>query len=238
MRTLHKAFAAEAKPAEGGQPGEFTALVSAFGVQDLHGEVVAHGAFTDTLGEWAARGRNIPAIWSHQWADPDSFIGEYVGAEETEDGLLLRGLLDVDDNPRAARVYDLMRKGRVVEFSIGGGVRDWELVERPDADPVLHLTSIDLWEAGPCFKGVNPGTELQSVKAANAAQAEQFGKTLADQFLSALRAAGGEFPTGEDGAAQQTQPGHTKTSSAAPGAAPHVRALLDLTAITDPEGTV
>lgn len=224
MRTLNKAFTTKATPTEGGRPGEFTALVSAFGVKDLHGEVVDHGAFTQSLGEWAAKGGNLPVIWSHQWGDPDSFIGEYPDAEETEDGLLLRGLLDVEDNKRAARVYDLMRKRRVVEFSIGGGVRDWELVEPSDSDPVLHLTNIDLWEAGPCFKGVNPGTELQSVKAQQT-QAEQIGKTMAAQFLAAMEEAGTPIRAAQ------------KTGSSGPGAAPHVRALLDLTAI-NPEGNV
>lgn len=237
MRTLNKAFTAKAVPVEDGGAGEFTALVSAFGVVDRHGEIIDKGAFTDTLAEWASSGRNIPTIWSHQWTDPESFIGEYIGAEETEAGLELRGRLDVEDNPRAARVYDLMRKGRVVEFSIGGGIRDWELIERSDEDPEFHITSIELWEAGPCFKGVNPGTELQSVKAVQTAQAEEFGKTLADQFLAAIKQAGEFTPTGEDTAAQPSQPAEVKTSSAGTGAAPHVRALLELTTMTDTEGT-
>lgn len=239
MRTLHKAFTTKAEPVDDGQRGEFTALVSAFGIKDRHGEYVDKGAFTESLAEWAAKGRNIPVIWSHEWTNPDSFIGEYTSAEETEQGLLLKGVLDVDDNPRAARIYDLMRKGRVAEFSIGGGIRDWEIIERPDEEPEFHLTNLDLWEAGPCFKGVNPGTELESVKAAQAEQAEDFGKTLAHQFLAALKAAGEGMAEAPEDPAPEPEPGPPEeTRDTDPGVAPHVRALLELTPINNTEGTV
>jgi HK97 family phage prohead protease len=165
--SMHKTFSATAGTTEGGEPGEFTAIVSAFGNEDSQGDIVEPGAFTKTLAEWVIKGRPIPVVWSHQFDDPDAFLGEYTSAEETEAGLKLTGLLDLD-HPKAARVHSLMKRGVIVEFSISGMVRDYELIEKDEDGswwfPPMRIKDIDLWEAGPCFKGANAETELLSVK--------------------------------------------------------------------------
>lgn len=200
---VKKIFVTKAEPKEAGEPGEFVALVSAFGNVDAHGDVIRQGAFTKTLAEWVVKDRPIPTVWSHQWDEPDSFIGEYTDAQETEQGLLLAGILDVDTNPRAARIWDLMKRRRIVEFSIGGRVRDYELVEKDDGTVELHITDLDLFEAGPCFKGANSQTELVSVK----------NRVLANSA-----------PTSPDPAAPVKE-----TSESTPvELASHVRAALDL----------
>lgn len=171
---LQKNFMAKAEATEGGEPGEFEAIVSAFGNEDSQGDIVEKGAFAETLKEWADKGRPIPIVWSHQFQDPDSFLGEYVAAEETDEGLKLKGVFDLD-HPKAARVHKLMKQGVIVEFSISGLVRDYELIKEEDEDswfPPMRIKDIDLWEAGPCFKGANANTELLSVKTR--------GRTLAD----------------------------------------------------------
>lgn len=242
-RTLSKAFIAKATPVPGGKPGEFEAIVSAFGVLDSQGDIIDQGAFAKSLAEWVIKGRNIPVVWSHQWTDPESFIGEYTSAEETEQGLKLKGVLDIADNPRAARVHKLMTAGRIVEFSIGGAVRDWELVEK-DGDVEFHLTDIDLWEAGPCFKGANPETELMSVKsdgtftAGGVGLLMKEGRVLAQKHVDSLKTAHsqlGDVIAAVEKAGPSDEPdgkSATKTSDSAPAAvAPHVRALLELTEI-------
>lgn len=239
--TLHKTFAAKA--AATGTPGEFTALVSAFGNEDSQGDIVEKGAFTKTLEEWRAKGRPIPIVWSHQFDDPENFLGEYTAAEETDAGLRLTGQLDLD-HPRAARVHKLMQKGVIAEFSISGSVRDYELIEKDgdeDGDEdffagwfqPMRIKDIDLWEAGPCFKGANPETELISVKSRPIAKE---GRVLAQKHVDALKeahtrigeiiAAAESAPDGEPAAgpppAQQAEPAKSALS-------PSVRALLELT---------
>lgn len=249
-RTLNKAFIAKATPTAGGKPGEFEAIVSAFGVLDSQGDIIDKGAFTKSLAEWVVKGRNIPVVWSHQWSDPDSFIGEYTSAEETDQGLKLKGILDVQDNPRAARVHKLMEAGRIVEFSIGGQVRDWELVEKDDTVE-FHITDIDLWEAGPCFKGANPETELLSVKADGSLATGGLGllmkegRVLAQKHVDALKTAHSQLgdviaavekrEAGEVDEQKSTPSPTPKTGEPdAPKAAqldPSTRALLELTEI-------
>lgn len=153
--------------------GRFEAIVSAFDVLDSQGDVIVRGAFAESIARFAA-GHGLPVVWSHDYWDPDSIIGEVVEIEETDTGLKVAGVLDIADNPRAASIYRQMRLGRLKEFSIGGVVPDdsWEVVGKGETATV-RIKRLDLWEVGPCFKGANPDTELLSVKARVAARATQ-----------------------------------------------------------------
>lgn len=256
--TLHKTYAAKA--AATATPGEFTALVSAFGNEDSQGDIVEKGAFTKTLEEWRAKGRPIPIIWSHQFDDPENFLGEYTAAEETDEGLQLTGQLDLD-HPRAARVHKLMQKGVIVEFSISGSVRDYELIEKDDEDDnedffagwfePMRIKDIDLWEAGPCFKGANPETELISVKNNDGGTEavltkrqwealrplKKEGRVLAQRHVDALKeahmrigeiiAAAESAPDGDPAAGSQQAA--AEPAKSVPALSPSVRALLELT---------
>jgi HK97 family phage prohead protease len=236
-----KSFAAAAEA--GAEPGQFTALVSAFGNEDSQGDVVMPGAFTKTLAEWVLKGRPIPVVWSHQFSDPDSILGVYTAAEETDAGLRLTGQLDLA-HPKAARVHSLMKQGVIVEFSISGRVRDFELVEKDDGEDSwfapMRIKDIDLWEAGPCFKGANPETELLSVKTdgtvARGRPLRKEGRVLAARHVEALKAA--HTAIGEIIAAAEPEPAAEaaeKPPAPAPAVAgksalsPSVRALLVLT---------
>lgn len=170
---LRKSYAAKAEIKEGAEEGVFEALVSVFGNEDSQGDIVEKGAYAKTLKAWTAKGRPIPVLWSHDFSDPDSILGKYISAEETDEGLLMKGQLDLT-HPKAARVHKLMKEGLVVEFSMSGLVTDYEEIKKDeDGDddeegffsfPGLRIKEVDLWEAGPCFKGANAQTELISVK--------------------------------------------------------------------------
>lgn len=237
---ISKTFTAKAEPTE--TPGEFVALVSAFGNTDSQGDVIEAGAFTRTLAEWILKERPIPVVWSHQFSDPDSILGEYIEAEETDAGLLLKGQFDLD-HPKAARVHKLMLRGLIVEFSISGQVRDYEYIESDDEDswwPSIKIKDIDLWEAGPCFKGANPETELISIKSdgrltGSVRTVQKEGRVLAQKHVTALRDAHtqlGEIIAAVD-TQQDTDSDKSATASPTPAAksalTPRGRALLALT---------
>lgn len=235
---LSKSFVAKAEATS--VRGEFVALVSAFGNEDSQGDIVEKGAFTKTLAEWVVKERPIPVVWAHQFSNPDMFLGKYTAAEETDQGLKLTGLLDLNHGP-AARVHKLMEEGLIVEFSISGMVRDYELVEKDGEDswwPSMVIKDIDLWEAGPCFKGANDQTELISVKTdgsltGSIGRIRKEGRVLAQKHVDSLKAA--HTKLGEVIAAAETAPTDDdteKTKSAEPaaktGLTPAVRALLEL----------
>jgi HK97 family phage prohead protease len=148
--------------------GEFSALVAVFNNVDKGGHRIMPGAFTKTLAAWRASGDPVPVIWSHDWKTPDAHIGVAYAKDmkQTDRGLLVKGRLDVDDNPTARRAHKLMSRRSLKEFSFGysfprGGQRKAE-------DGANELIEVDLYEVGPTLKGMNPATELHSVKSTHA----------------------------------------------------------------------
>lgn len=167
-------------------PGGFTALVAVFGNLDSDGEVVVAGAFKDSL---AARGdAPWPSLWSHQFYDDTAFIASFT-AEETEEGLLIEATFL--DTPRAQNIRALMAAGLVTEFSWSGAVTAGAWIEEQDGDNWsghYEIRAVDLWEAGPCFKGANADTELLGVKS-RAEVALKEGRVLAQKHVDALKTA-------------------------------------------------
>ncbi|GJF04954.1 HK97 family phage prohead protease [Pseudonocardia sp. D17] len=145
--------------------GEFEAIVATYDL-DSYGDKIVPGAFAKTLEDWKASGDPIPVIWSHMSYDPDAHIGVVVDAKETDDGLWVKGRLDLDQ-PKAAQVYRLMKGRRVTQFSFAYDVEEGAWIEKADDRPYYELRQLKLYEVGPCLIGVNQETELLAVKAAD-----------------------------------------------------------------------
>lgn len=196
-RDIQKRFTAKAEATN--TPGEFKALVSVFGNIDSQGDIVDKGAFAVAIDKYAGDD-NMPVVWSHQWHDLNAYLGTYKDMEETDEGLLLVGQLDIDESESALRAYQLMKNRRIKEFSFGGRVTREERVEVPAADGQgksfeYHLKEIDLWEAGPTFKGANSETQLLSVKSLHGLETirdtlvSKEGRVLAQKHVDGLVAA-------------------------------------------------
>jgi HK97 family phage prohead protease len=159
----HKTFPIDVKAADD-DSGTFEALVSVFGNVDLVGDRVMPGAFSKTLERWRETGDPLPIVLSHRWDDVMSHIGvaDPKDVVETDDGLLVKGRLDLADNEVARQVYKLLKRRSLKEFSFGYTVNE----ERVAKDGANELLDVDLVEAGPTLKGANPLTELRAVKSA------------------------------------------------------------------------
>lgn len=138
--------------------GIFEAYVSIFGNIDLGGDRVVKGAFADSLKSWEAKGRPIPVIFSHDWGTLSSHIGEVTEAKEDDTGLWVKAQLDMDD-PAAAKVFRLMKRGTLAEFSFA-----YDVVEEKLQNGANELLKLDVIEVGPTLKGMNPATQLQTIK--------------------------------------------------------------------------
>lgn len=145
--------------------GTFEALVAVFGNVDLAGDRIVKGAFADSLKAWTAKGRPIPVVFSHDWQNLDAHIGEVLDAKETDDGLWIKGQLDMED-PAAAKVFRLMKRGTLAEFSFA-----YDVVEEKLQNGANELLKLDLIEVGPTLKGMNPATQLLGVKSTAAEMA-------------------------------------------------------------------
>lgn len=139
--------------------GEFEAIVAVFGNIDLGGDRIVKGAFADSLKAWEQKGRPIPVVFSHMWGHLDAHIGEVTEAKETDEGLHIKAQLDMDDPP-AAKVFRLMKRGTLVEFSFA-----YDIVEEKLQNGANELLKLDVIEVGPTLKGMNPATQLVGVKA-------------------------------------------------------------------------
>lgn len=193
---VQKSFKAVVTKVDTGPHGGFDALVSVFGNVDIQGDVVVPGAFARTLAEWGDD--PIPVLWTHQFYDMGAFIGKAT-AEETDEGLLFHAeYLDVEAGQLARK---LMVEGLVTEFSWSGRIREGRWVEKED-DVWYEIVDVDLWEAGPCFKGANSETRLLSVKTLGA-QIESERDALADTDVAALKSV--QHALGEVIAAAETR---------------------------------
>ena len=181
MTTRTKTFPAHFKAADDGS-GTFEAIVAVFGNVDFQGDRIVAGAFADTLADWKAAGDPIPVIHSHQWHNLDAHVGAVNPADALElapgddrlppalkdlGGLYVKGTLDIEEDPNAAKVHRLMRTRRLREFSFAYDIRDDG--EKRGSDGVNELLSLDLIEIGPTLKGANPATTLIDAKALEAA---------------------------------------------------------------------
>lgn len=163
---MQKVYNAQVKALDGDAEGTFEAIVSVFNNVDRQGDRVMPGAFTKTLEKWRASGDRIPIVLAHQSKDPWAYIGSADPSEmvETEGFLKGKGTLDLKENPLARQVWRLMKQRLLKNFSF-----QWEPLpggEKRAKDGAMDLTSIDLYEWGPCLVGANGATDLLAIKSA------------------------------------------------------------------------
>lgn len=170
MRIKNALIQVKAGPDSGLEEGQFTAYASTFTREpDSYGDVVAKGAFTKTLAEWAKSDSVIPLLFGHRMDDPDYNIGSVLEASEDEHGLLVKGQLDLD-SPKGAQTYRLLKGKRINQLSFAYDVLDEGQVEE-SGRKVNELRELSLYEVSIVPIGANQDTEVLAVKAASDALA-------------------------------------------------------------------
>jgi HK97 family phage prohead protease len=140
--------------------GIFEGFGSVFGNVDSYKEIVAPGAFAESLAGWKASGRLPPILWQHRSGEP---IGPYLEMDEQPVGLHVRGQLLVDDVQRAKEARALMKAKAVNGLSIGFVTRDDSYDK---ATGIRTLKKVDLWEVSVVTFPANPAAQISSVKSA------------------------------------------------------------------------
>ncbi len=136
--------------------GVFEGYASLFNREDLGHDVIAPGAFRESLlNRGAAR---IKMLFQHDPAEP---IGVWDEIREDARGLYVRGRL-MTAVSKAREVLALMRAGALDGLSIG-----FKTVKarRDAASGVRRLEKVDLWEISVVTFPMLPGARVQSVKA-------------------------------------------------------------------------
>ena len=147
-----------------GTKGESEGYASTFGGEpDSYGDIIASGAYADSLASHKAKGTMPKMFWQH---DPGEPIGRWLDVEEDEKGLRVAGRLNMGVR-RAAEAYELLKEGDIDGLSIGYRIEAYEVDE--DEPGIWTLTRIDLREVSVVSIGANENATIGSVKAAREA---------------------------------------------------------------------
>lgn len=134
------------------EDGLFSGYGSVFNVVDSYKEVVAPGAFTETL-----QGRMPSLLWQHRSGEP---VGVYTAVREDNIGLYVEGKLALK-TARGAEAYELLKMGAISGLSIG-------FITREDSydkvSGIRTLKKVDLWEVSLVTFPANDAARISAVK--------------------------------------------------------------------------
>lgn len=143
--------------------GEFEGYGSTFGGEpDAYGDVIADGAYSESLAAHKAKGTMPKLFWQHNSDEP---IGKWLEAREDDHGLLMRGKLNMEVQ-RGKEAYALLKAGDIDGLSIGYRIKEYSVDTETH---VWTLQKLDLVEVSIVSVGANENAVVQSVKAAKAA---------------------------------------------------------------------
>lgn len=144
--------------------GEFEGYASTFGGEpDSYGDVIAPGAFAESLAEHAAKGTAPKMFWQHDRHQP---IGKWLEAKEDDKGLYVRGQLNMGVQ-RAKEAYALLKERDIDGLSIGYWIKEYSVDTETQ---VWTLEKLDLTEVSVVSIGANENATIESVKAARQTQ--------------------------------------------------------------------
>jgi len=134
------------------EDGLFSGYGSVFGVIDSYKEVVAPGAFAESLSQ-----RTPALLWQHRSGEP---IGVYSALREDQTGLYVEGKLALK-TARGAEAYELLKMGAISGLSIGFMTRE-DSYDRVTG--VRTLKKVDLWEVSLVTFPANESARVSGVK--------------------------------------------------------------------------
>ncbi|MFZ6726170.1 HK97 family phage prohead protease [Undibacterium sp. MH2W] len=137
--------------------GMFAGMGSVYSVVDQGDDIVAPGAFADSLKSWSEKGRMPALLWQHNQREP---IGAYTKMQETDAGLYVEGQLCLKTQ-RGAEAYELMKMGALSGLSIGFITRDYSVDQKTG---VRTIKAADLMEVSPVTFPMNDDARIQVVK--------------------------------------------------------------------------
>lgn len=188
-----------------GDDGTIEGYGSVFGVKDSYDDVIASGAFKDSLAAHKSAGTMPAMLWQHE---PDEPIGIWTEMVEDEKGLRIKGRLALE-TVRGKEAHALLKMGALNGLSIGFVSKQWAYDRETD---VRTLTEIDLWEVSLVTFPANGKARITNVKAADDMAAPKdaerilrdagFSKSDATAFVSRVMRMGEQRSESADATAQ------------------------------------
>lgn len=139
---LHKSFGLEVKAVS--DAGVIEGYASVFGGSpDSYGDIIAPGAFANTLTEHKRAGTMPLMLWGHDASQPP--IGGWDDMAEDGKGLWVQGTVDLED-AMGQRVHRALKNKRMKGLSIGYETRESEEDQKRGT---RLLKDVKLWEVSP-----------------------------------------------------------------------------------------
>lgn len=151
---------------------------------DSYGDIVASGAFTNTLKNRWNGGKGIPLLWDHQMGNLNAIIG-VADADEDEKGLHF--VATFDGTEEAQRVRGLYKDGRLSKFSFAYDILDWGPVELENGVKACELRELDLYEISCVMVPANDDAGVVDVKSGR--RNSQKDESTIQDAINALEAA-------------------------------------------------
>lgn len=155
MATKSRDFAFELKSLK--EDGSFEGYGSVFGVKDSYDEIVAAGAFAESLAAHKATGTLPALLWQHRSGEP---CGIYTSMAEDSIGLKVSGQLALK-TVRGAEAYELLKMKAISGLSIGFATRE-DSYDRLTG--IRTLKKVDLYEVSLVTFPANDTARVQGVK--------------------------------------------------------------------------
>ncbi len=165
-KTKNQAVRFKTGDADGLAEGEFLVYPSTFTrTPDSYGDVVAKGAFSKGIAARKAAGASLPGLFAHRMDDLDAYVAHAIDEGEDDNGWWVKGAFDLDD-PASAKVYRLVKGGRIRELSFAYDVVDEGQVQLGDGRKANELRDLDVHEFSFVLVGANRDTSVSAVKSA------------------------------------------------------------------------
>ena len=129
---------------------------------DSYGDIVAKGAFAESINNIKAEGKVLPLLYNHDNEELKNFIGTVTELEEDDHGLKFTASFDA--TPEAQRARELAMDGRLAKFSFAYDVLDQGEVELEDGRTANELRKLNIHEVSMVLYPANPDTSVVSVK--------------------------------------------------------------------------
>jgi HK97 family phage prohead protease len=139
------------------ESGKFSGYGSVFGVKDSYDEIVAPGAFAESLAAQKDAGRLPALLWQHRSGEP---LGVYTDMAEDSIGLKVEGQLALTTT-RGAEAYELLKMKAISGLSIGFMTRE-DSYDRVTG--IRTLKKVDLWEVSLVTFPANDAARVQGIK--------------------------------------------------------------------------
>lgn len=131
-------------------------------IPDSYGDVIAPGAFTDTIKARIESGHPFPLCWNH---DLDQIIGAVPPEliEDTEKGPFMTAVFF--DTPLAQEKRELVKSGVVYQFSFAYDALDSATVTLEDGTKANELRKLELYEVSIVPIPANQNAVMTEIKA-------------------------------------------------------------------------